>query len=75
MNELMLKLMNEANKTANFNFTMEQAKAIHTLMETFGQLVVKECSDFVYCYPERYLTRSQLREICLGMHDHFGVNE
>jgi hypothetical protein len=41
--------------------------------EKFAELIVLECSAFVYNYPEKYLTRNQAREICLGMEKVFGV--
>jgi hypothetical protein len=41
----------------------------------FAELIVKECSGFVYNYPDKYLTRNQAREICLSMEEHFGVEE
>jgi hypothetical protein len=43
--------------------------------EKFAKLIVRECSSFVYNYPERYLTRNQSREICNAMEDYFGVSE
>jgi len=44
-------------------------------MRKFAELIVRECSGFVYNYPERYLTRGQAREICQSMEEHFGVEE
>lgn len=44
-------------------------------IEKFSELIVRECSSFVYNYPEKYLTRNQAREICLSMEDYFGVAE
>jgi hypothetical protein len=41
----------------------------------FAELIVLECSAFVYNYPQKYLTRNQAREICLGMEENFGVEE
>jgi hypothetical protein len=43
--------------------------------QKFAELIVQECSGFVYNYPERYLTRGQAREICQSMEEHFGVEE
>jgi len=43
--------------------------------EKFAKLIVRECSSFVYNYPERYLTRNQSREICNAMEDYFGVTK
>jgi hypothetical protein len=40
-----------------------------------AELIVQECSAFVYNYPEKYLTRNQAREICMSMEEHFGVEE
>ena len=47
MNERMIELMNEANKTAGFTFSMEQAKPVHELMEKFAELIVRECAEQV----------------------------
>ena len=41
----------------------------------FAELIVRECSAFVYNYPEKYLTRNQAREICMSMEEQFGVEE
>ena len=41
--------------------------------EKFAQLIVRECSGFVYNYPEKYLTRNQSAEMCMSMEEHFGV--
>ncbi len=35
--------------------------------EKFAELIVRESADFVYNYPEKYLTRNQAREISLSM--------
>ena len=43
--------------------------------EKFAELIVRECSAFVYNYPEKYLTRNQAREISMSMEEHFGVEE
>jgi hypothetical protein len=43
--------------------------------EKFAELIVQECSAFVYNYPEKYLTRNQAREISMSMEEHFGVEE
>ena len=45
MNERLIELMNEANKTAGFTFSMDQAKPVHDLMEKFAKLIVKECAE------------------------------
>jgi len=42
MNERMIELMNEANKTVGFTFSMDQAKPVHDLMEKFAKLFVKD---------------------------------
>ena len=41
--------------------------------EKFAELIVRECSAFVYNYPEKYLTRNQAREISMSMEEHFEV--
>jgi len=46
-----------------------------TYLKKFAELIVRECSAFVYNYPERYLTRNQAREISLKMEEIFGVEE
>ena len=43
--------------------------------QKFAELIVRECSGFVYNYPEKYLTRNQSAEICMSMEEHFGVEE
>ena len=43
--------------------------------QKFAELIVRECSRFVYYYPEKYLTRNQSAEICISMEEHFGVEE
>ena len=43
--------------------------------DEFAQLIVRECSGFVYNYPEKYLTRNQSAEICMSMEEHFGITE
>lgn len=44
-------------------------------LNKFAELIIRECSGFVYNYPEKYLTRNQAREICLSMEEYFGVKE
>ena len=44
-------------------------------LEKFAELIVRECSGFVYNYPEKYLTRNQSAEICMSMEEHFGITE
>ena len=43
--------------------------------EKFAELIIRECSGFVYNYPEKYLTRNQSAEICMSMEEHFGITE
>jgi hypothetical protein len=52
---------------------VHQEGPIDIELEKFAELIVRECSAFVYNYPEKYLTRNQAREICLGMEKDFGV--
>ena len=42
MNERIIELLNEANKTAGFTFSMDQAKPVHDLMEKFAELIVQD---------------------------------
>jgi hypothetical protein len=44
-------------------------------LDKFAELIVRECSAFVYNYPEKYLTRNQAREISMSMEERFGVEE
>ena len=59
----------------NSNDSVEPIDFIFFYTKEFAELIVRECSAFVYNYPEKYLTRNQAREICIGMEEHFGVEE
>lgn len=52
---------------SDYFLAMERAK--------FAELIVQECSNFVYNYPEKYLTRDQAKEMCLSMEHNFGVEK
>jgi hypothetical protein len=73
MNERMIELMNEANKTAGFTFSMDQAKPVHDLMEKFAKLIVWECANIVedspWNLPQGYKSKDQAKLV----KKHFGI--
>ena len=84
MNERMIELMNEANKTAGFTFSMDQAKPVHELMEKFAELIVRECSmiaqEVAIKYQDREETYSAGKkagafEVARTVKQHFGVDQ
>jgi hypothetical protein len=60
--------MNKMNQRSDGFFVVDEK-----VFEKFAKLIVKECSAFVYNYPEKYMTRNQTSEICFGMEKEFGV--
>jgi hypothetical protein len=74
MNERFIELMNEANKTAGFTFSMDQAKPVHDLMEKFAELIVKECAQV--CLEQRdpaNLNYKPSVKFAEAVKQHFGV--
>ena len=67
MNERMIELANKANAQVGYTFKLEDADQIHTLVEKFAELIVKECIDIVDAQWEPVLVE-KIRE-------HFGVEE
>ena len=47
MNERMIELANKANAQVGYTFKLEDADQIHTLVEKFAELIVKECIQAV----------------------------
>ena len=43
MNERMIELANKANEDVGYTFKLEDANQIHTLMQKFALLIVREC--------------------------------
>jgi hypothetical protein len=75
MNERIRNLILAAQKQAAKE-TQANSFAYESLVYTkFAELIVRECSAFVYNYPEKYLNRNEAREICLRMEENFGVRE
>ena len=73
MNELIKELAKQATTT---EYGVDNGFDCVTFdKEKFAELIVRECSAFVYNYPEKYLTRNQAREISLSMEELFGVEE
>ena len=75
MNERIKKLAEQAKKSATKNGAYNLAFVMADFEQKFAELIVRECSAFVYNYPEKYLTRNQAREISMSMEEHFGVEE
>ena len=85
MNERILELAEQATKKISFRLDPNTYKHIDDPegdlerfefdKQKFAQLIVRECSGFVYNYPEKYLTRNQSAEICMSMEEHFGITE
>lgn len=75
MNERLQQLVKQFAEdfTARSGYDMREFEPFIKESEKFAELIVRECSAFVYNYPEKYLTRNQAREICLGTEEHFGV--
>ncbi len=73
MNERMIELMNEANKSAGFTFSMDQAKPVHELMEKFAELIVEECLFIID--DERKPEMVSRIELWKQVKQHFGVEE
>jgi hypothetical protein len=73
MNERIYELFFKAGGDRN---TLHVLK-LHTYFDPqeFANLIIKECSDFVYKYPHKELTRNQAREVCLSMEKEFGIEE
>jgi hypothetical protein len=70
MNEQIRELAEQAGLGKERWNTTEQ---FNSFLAKFAELIVKECSAFVYNYPEKYLTRNQAREISMSMEEHFGI--
>ena len=79
MNERMIELANKANSQVGYTFKLEDADRIHTLMEKFAELIVRECidcADFVgqvniaSGYPN-----STAHHVKQKIKQHFGVEE
>jgi hypothetical protein len=73
MNERIVELMNEANKTSGFTFSMDQAKSVHDLMEKFAELIVQECMSIT----GQCSTGPGLHDLFADniIREHFGVAE
>ena len=54
MNERMIELANKANEDVGYTFKLEDANQIHTLMEKFAELIVRECIGTISEVKERF---------------------
>jgi hypothetical protein len=61
----------------NSGCTYKQKRGVYQFhaheLEAFAESIVRECTAFVFHYPEKYLTRKQAREICVNTDRHFGI--
>lgn len=76
MNERLKQLLGQAyDEAVPETWTTLSSEQLGRIYDKFAELIVRECSAFVYNYPEKYLTRNQAREISMSMEEHFGVEE
>ena len=76
MNERIKELVEQADIKFSAHWQhqgIDTAVIIPSDLKKFAELIIRECSAFVYNYPEKYLTRNQAREISMSMEEHFGV--
>ena len=74
MNELIIKLANEANKEVGYTFKLEDAKQIHELMEKFAELIVQECASIDF-YKLAHIGTEDDYNVTQVIKQHFGVEE
>ena len=72
MNERIIEIANEANKSVGYQFQLEDAKQLHELMHKFAELIVMECIECVdgYTKPRTGNTEYDAVE---QIKQHFGV--
>ena len=72
MNERIIEIANEANKSVGYQFQLEDAKQLHELMHKFAKLIIQECIGVTEEY--RGTEWGKAAE-CIGdrIKDHFGV--
>ncbi len=77
MNERMIELANKANEDVGYTFKLEDANQIHTLMEKFAELIVKECVQSIEKTIETICDTDSEKMGCefaiTDMLEHFGV--
>ena len=67
MNERVIKIANDANKSIGYTFQLEDAKQLHELMDKFAELIIKECAN----YASRNWEHGHL--LAQDLKTHFGV--
>ncbi|CAB4198407.1 hypothetical protein UFOVP1309_85 [uncultured Caudovirales phage] len=75
MNELIIELANKANEDVGYTFKLEDAKQIHTLMQKFAKLIVRECGFVAWEHTPETEELEYSHLIKDKILQHFGIEE
>ena len=73
MNERIIEIANEANKSVGYQFQLEDAKQLHELMDKFAELIILKCAETIQDFVEHRIPASEY-PIRLKRY-YFGVEE